>query len=64
MDFIDIMIIISLILKICSMTYLGLLIFGDGRRNTQFNLEKVSLDVIHAMEDWDLHCKHRIRCII
>ncbi len=33
-------------------------IFGDGRRNTQFNLEKVSLDVIHAMEDWDLHCKY------
>ena len=33
-------------------------IFGSGRSSTQFNLEQVSLDFIHMMEDWDLHCKY------
>ncbi len=33
-------------------------IFGDGIYSTQFNLEEVSLDMVHMMEDWDLHCKY------
>ena len=32
--------------------------FGDGRMNTQFNLSSISLDFVHYMEDWDLHCKY------
>lgn len=33
--------------------------FGNGRHNTQFNLEDVSIDLVHKMEDWDLHCKYK-----
>lgn len=32
--------------------------FGDGRYHTQFNLSSVSLEIVHYMEDWDLHCKY------
>ncbi len=32
--------------------------FGDGRNNTNFNLESVSFELVHYMEDWDLHCKY------
>jgi hypothetical protein len=31
---------------------------GDGRSNTNFNLEDISLEFIHYMDDWDLHCKY------
>lgn len=33
-------------------------IFGDGIYSTQFNLEEISLDLVHMMDDWDLHCKY------
>jgi len=33
-------------------------IFGNKKYSTQFNLEKISLDFIHMMDDWDLHCKY------
>ena len=33
-------------------------LFGDGRSNTNFNLESVSFELVHYMEDWDLHCKY------
>jgi hypothetical protein len=32
--------------------------FGTGRTSTQFNMESVSFELIHYMEDWDLHCKY------
>lgn len=31
---------------------------GDGRRNTHFVMKSASLEAIHFMEDWDLHCKY------
>ncbi len=33
-------------------------VFGKGRFNTNFNLEDISFEFIHYMEDWDLHCKY------
>jgi len=33
-------------------------LFNGGIYNTQFNLENISLDLVHMMEDWDLHCKY------
>ena len=32
--------------------------FGNGRYSTQFNMESVSLELTHYMDDWDLHCKY------
>lgn len=32
--------------------------FGNGRRNTSFLLKNASLEAIHYMKDWDLHCKY------
>lgn len=32
--------------------------FGGGRSHTQFNMESVSIELIHYMKDWDLHCKY------
>ncbi len=32
--------------------------FGNGRTSTYFNMEGFSIDLIHYMEDWDLHCKY------
>ncbi len=32
--------------------------FGTGRTHTQFNMEDVSVELIHYMKDWDLHCKY------
>ncbi len=32
--------------------------FGDGRNQTQFSMDSVSVSVIHHMADWDLHCKY------
>ena len=31
---------------------------GDGRRNTYFVMRSASLEAVHYMEDWDLHCKY------
>jgi len=31
---------------------------GDGRHNTQFNLNAIEFELVHYMEDWDLHCKY------
>jgi hypothetical protein len=33
-------------------------VFGNGRYSTNFNLEDISFEFIHYMEDWDLHCKY------
>ena len=33
-------------------------IFNGGNKSTQFNLETISLELVHMMEDWDLHCKY------
>lgn len=32
---------------------------NGGRSDTQFNLEEISLDFVHMMDDWDLHCKYK-----
>lgn len=32
--------------------------FGGGRSDTQFNMENISIELIHYMKDWDLHCKY------
>jgi len=32
--------------------------FGTGRMSTQFNMESVSFELIHYMDDWNLHCKY------
>lgn len=32
--------------------------FGDGRTNTNFLMRSASLEVVHYMKDWDLHCKY------
>lgn len=32
--------------------------FSDGRENTNFLMKGLSLDVVHYMKDWDLHCKY------
>lgn len=32
--------------------------FGNGRSMTQFNMESFSIELIHYMNDWDLHCKY------
>ncbi|MGD1822107.1 MAG: hypothetical protein ACPKM0_05000 [Pleomorphochaeta sp.] len=31
---------------------------NGGVYSTQFNLESISLDITHMMEDWDLHCTY------
>ncbi len=33
-------------------------LFNGGNKSTQFNLETISLELVHLMEDWDLHCKY------
>ena len=32
--------------------------FGDGRYNTNFVMSEARLDVVHYMDDWDLHCSY------
>ncbi len=32
--------------------------FGDGRNNTNFILQNVSLEIVHYMEDWNLNIKY------
>jgi len=32
--------------------------FGDGRSSTQFNMNSISLELKHYMEDWSLNCKY------
>ena len=32
--------------------------FGTGREHTNFLMRSASLDVVHYMEDWDLHCTY------
>ncbi len=31
---------------------------GDGRRNTQFNLQSFDIELVHYMDDWDLHLRY------
>lgn len=31
---------------------------GDGRSSTQFNMNSISLELVHYMEDWSLNCKY------
>ncbi len=38
--------------------------FGDGRRNTNFNLSSVSLEAVHYMQDWNLHCKYSASVVL
>lgn len=33
-------------------------VFGDGIYDTNFTLEDISLDFVHYMDDWDLHCTY------
>ncbi len=33
-------------------------LFGDGRNATQFNMNSISIELIHYMEDWSLNCKY------
>lgn len=37
--------------------------FGSGRYHTNFNMEAISLEVIHYMSDWDLHCKYSAKIV-
>ncbi len=32
--------------------------FGDGRNRTNFVMSEAQLDVVHYMNDWDLHCSY------
>ncbi len=32
--------------------------FGTGRNNTSFNMEEISVELVHYLGDWDLHCKY------
>jgi len=32
--------------------------FSNGRRSTGFNMEKISMELVHYLGDWDLHCKY------
>ena len=32
--------------------------FGDGRMNTQFNLQSFDIELVHYMHDWDLHLRY------
>ncbi len=32
--------------------------FGSGRKSTSFNMENISLELVHYLGDWDLHCKY------
>ena len=32
--------------------------FGNGRNETNFVMSKAALDVVHYMDDWDLHCTY------
>lgn len=38
--------------------------FGDGRRNTNFNLSSVALEAVHYMQDWNLHCKYSASVVL
>lgn len=31
---------------------------GDGRMNTQFNMESLDVELVHYMGDWDLHLRY------
>lgn len=33
-------------------------IFSGGNRNTNFNMESLSIEFVHYMADWDLHCRY------
>jgi len=33
-------------------------LFGGGVRRTQFNMSKLSLELVHYMDDWTLNCKY------
>jgi hypothetical protein len=33
-------------------------IIGGGNKNTQFNMEDISIEMVHYMDDWNLHCKY------
>ncbi|AEC01694.1 hypothetical protein [Parasphaerochaeta coccoides] len=37
--------------------------FGNGRSNTNFIMNEVSLELVHYMVDWDLHCKYTGRVV-
>lgn len=38
--------------------------FGDGRTQTQFVLDSMSLSLTHYMRDWDLSCKYDSRVVL
>ncbi|MGP1419471.1 MAG: hypothetical protein ACTTJZ_06685, partial [Sphaerochaetaceae bacterium] len=38
--------------------------FGDGRRDTGFNLSKMEFELVHYMKDWDFHCKYNARVVL
>ena len=35
--------------------------FGNGRYETNFVMSEAALDIVHYMDDWDLHCKYSAR---
>ena len=39
-------------------------IFTGGNRNTNFVLNSLSLEAVHYMEDWDLHCKYSTEVVL
>ena len=37
---------------------------GDGRYNTNFVMSNATLEVIHYMDDWDLHCSYSAKVVL
>ena len=38
--------------------------FGDGRSHTNFVMDSATLEVIHYMQDWDLHCAYSAEVVL
>ena len=38
--------------------------FGDGRRHTSFIMNNAKLELVHYMEDWDLHCAYTAEVVL
>ena len=37
---------------------------GSGRQNTQFNLNAISLELVHDLGDWSLNCKYNASVVL
>ena len=39
-------------------------LFGEGRYNTNFNMSSISLEIVHYMSDWALHCNYSTSVVL